>query len=609
MSDIKHQSRGSILNPLKNLQFFGRKPVTEPLGARPASDIYRGFHLNDWEKCVGCSTCQKVCDNAAITMVEIPELPNDPVKGVRNLRPAIDYGRCCWCALCVDLCPTGSIALSREYVHTCHDDELDSYFVLPDPNGIHNEFFGNGWDKSEDSDLVDQHRQDMQELEPEVRIDNFDEIVHGYEKQQAIIEASRCVQCGMCHDACPTHMNAPEYIRSIWKDDLEEAIRQIYNSNPFSHTCGRVCTHRCEDACSIGHRGDPIAIRWLKRYAMDAVDHERIKQIAAEGKAGVPSGKRVAIIGAGPAGLTAAYDLARSGHEVNVYEAEAGPGGMTRYGIPEYRMPYEMLDRDVDVIQSMGVKIHYNYRVGDQISMDHLHQENDAVVLAIGLWMGRSTRIPGSDHAQVRRAIDLLRQITNKETIDVPESAVVIGGGNVAMDIARSLARLQMQQYGRVNMSLTALEDMDRFLADPEEIREALEEGVEIFDARGPQEILVDGDKVKGLRTWKVLSIFDEQGRFSPHYDEQEEQIHAAEMIIEAIGQMSDMSLLGEVLTEQLEWNRGRLRIDEQGRTSEGWLWAAGDCVNGPDVVHAVADGHRIAASINEQLGVREQVA
>ncbi len=143
-SAIDYKDKGSILNPLKSLSFFGRKPVTVPLEPRLASLSYRGFHLNDWEKCIGCSTCQKVCDNSAITMVRVPNLPQDPEQGIRNLRPAIDYGRCCWCALCVDLCPTGSITLSREYVHTCTDEQLDSYFMLPDPNGMHGRFFGEG---------------------------------------------------------------------------------------------------------------------------------------------------------------------------------------------------------------------------------------------------------------------------------------------------------------------------------------------------------------------------------------------------------------------------------------------------------------------------------
>jgi glutamate synthase (NADPH/NADH) small chain len=607
MSDIEYKDKGSVLNPLKSWSFVTRKAVTEPLEPRLASANYRGFHLNDWEKCIGCSTCQKVCDNAAITMVRIPDLPSDPVKGVRNERPAIDYGRCCWCGLCVDICPTGSLSLSREYVHTCTDDQLSSYFVLPDPNGIHGKYFGHGWTKTADSDLVDLKRQDMGELPPRLRSDNFDEIVAGYDDQQALLEASRCVQCGMCHDACPTHMNAPEYIRAIWEGKPEAAVRWIYETNPFSHVCGRVCTHRCEDACSIGRRGEPIAIRWLKRYAMDAVSHERVKQIVASGKARRSSGRRVAIVGAGPAGLTAAFDLARKGHEVTVFEALDKAGGMTRWGIPEYRLPYDKLDQDIDVIRSVGVDIRCNTRIGRDIPMDQLRRDYDAVLIALGLQMGRSTRIPNSDHPQVRKSVGLLRQVTAGEDIGITRSAVVIGGGNVAMDIARTLARLQRKTFGAVQVTVTALEDFAHFLADPAEIKEAREEGIEIFDARGPQECLLDGNGgIAGLRTWHVKSIFDDQGRFAPSYDAGDERIHAGEMVVEAIGQMTDSSLLGDALTEKLAWQRGRLQVDDHGQTSESWLWAAGDMVRGPDVVNAVADGHRVAASIHAQLGVAE---
>jgi glutamate synthase (NADPH/NADH) small chain len=609
MSAIDYDAKGGILAPLKNLQFFGRKPITVPLDPRPASANYRGFHLNDWNACVGCSTCQKVCDNAAITMVEVPDLPSDPAKGIRNLRPAIDYGRCCWCALCVDLCPTGSISLSREYVHTCVDADLDSYFLLPDANGIHGIAYDKGWAKSVESDLVALQRTEMPELSAAERIGNFDEIVAGYGANQAIIEASRCVQCGMCHDACPTHMNAPEYIRAIWNGDLEEAVRQIYRTNPFAHTCGRICTHRCETACSVAHRGEPIAIRWLKRYAMDAVDHERVKQIAAEGRPGFITGKRVAIVGAGPAGLTAAFDLAKQGHEVTVYEAMAEPGGMTRYGIPYYRLPAAMLDRDVDVITSVGVKVQYNTRIGRDISMEQLRDEHDAVMLAIGLWIGRSTRIPGSDSSQVARSVDLLRAVAASEEVEVPQQAVVIGGGNVAMDIARTLARLQRERHGKVAVTVTALEDFDHFLADPDEVKEAREEGIVILDARGPQEIVHEYGIIAGLRTWKVLSIFDEQGRFAPKYDPDDEQFHPGDLVVESIGQSADVGLLGESLTEALEWNRGRLKVDGALRTSADWLWAAGDMVRGPDVVSAVADGHKAAASIHAFLSIREQAA
>lgn len=609
MADIDIEDKGSVLNPLKAWSFLARKPVTEPLEPRRASLNYRGFHLNDWEKCIGCSTCQKVCDNAAITMVRIPDLPEDPVKGVRNERPAIDYGRCCWCGLCVDICPTGSLSLSREYVHTCTDDQLSSYFVLPDPKGIHGKQFGHGWTKTPDSDLVDLNRQPMAELEPNARSANFDEIVAGYDGQQALLEASRCVQCGMCHDACPTHMHAPEYIRAIWEGKTEEAVRWIYQSNPFSHVCGRVCTHRCEEACSIGRRGTPIAIRWLKRYAMDAVPHERVKQIAAAGKAPHASGKKVAIVGAGPAGLTAAFDLAKKGHAVTVFEALDKPGGMTRWGIPEYRLPYDKLDQDIDVIRSVGVDIRCNTRIGRDLSMEQLRSDHDAVLIALGLQQGRSTRIPNSDHPQVRKSVELLRQVTAAEDFGTPKSAVVIGGGNVAMDIARTLARLQRKAYGEAKVTVTALEDFAHFLADPAEVKEAKEEGIEILDARGPQECILDEQgRLKGLRTWRVKSIFDEQGRFAPSYDSDDERIHPGEMVVEAIGQMSDTSLLGDALTEKLEWNRGRLKVNLAGRSSEPWLWAAGDMVRGPDVVSAVADGHRVAASIHAYLAVAEKV-
>lgn len=601
MSEIDYKNPGSILNPLKNLSFFGRPSVTEPLEPRLAALRYRGFHLNDWDKCVGCSTCQKVCDNAAISMIKVPDLPEDPLQGVRNLRPAIDYGRCCWCGLCVDLCPTASLSLSREYVHTCTDEELSSYFILPDPKGMHNEFFGEGWNKTVENDLVDPIRQPMTELAPATRSDNFEEIVHGYDKQQAIIEASRCVQCGMCHDACPTHMDAPEYIRAIWQDDLEEAVRQIYKTNPFAHTCGRVCTHRCETACSIGKRGEPIAIRWLKRYAMDAFSPDQVKHIV--GRPDMPgSGHKVAIIGSGPAGLTAAYDLARMGHQVTVFEGLDRPGGMPRYGIPEYRLPYESLDADIEVIQAMGVEIRCNTWIGRDIGMDELRRDHDAVMLALGLQLGRSTRIPGADHAAVHKAVDILKWVTEAEPFEVPRSAVVIGGGNVAMDAARSLARLQKQTHGEVRVTVSALEDFDHFLADPEEVTESNEEGITILDSRGPQECVVEDGALVGLRTLRVISIFDEQHRFAPKYDDSGSQLHEAEMIIEAIGQMSDLELLGDDLTEALQWNRGRLQVDNDCRTSEPWLWAAGDMVHGPDVVHAVADGHHTARSIHAYL-------
>ncbi len=604
MSDIRPKYKGSLLRPMKALSFLFREPATLPMEPREATELYRGFHLNDWEKCIGCGTCGEICDNSAIRMVDIPGLPGDPAAGVKARRPAIDYGRCCWCALCVDICPTGSLSMSREYVHVSRD--LDTYLILPDEAGMHGENFQKGWAKSEDSDLLDLTRRAMGELEAEARSDNFNEVTPGYDAQTALLEASRCIQCGMCHEACPAHMHAPEYIRAIWDGDMERAVGEIYRTNPFPHVCGRICTHRCETACSIGRRGDPVAIRWLKRFAMDQVEPEKVQEIALKNGIAKSTGKKIAVIGAGPAGLTAAFDLAKLGHKVRVYEARPEPGGMMRYGIPEYRLPYDKLDADIEVIREAGVEIKCNMRLGEKENLQNLRKGNDAVLISTGMNLGRSTRIPGSDHPQVASAVDLLARITLGEDIKAPKRIAVIGGGNVAFDIARSMARLQRRQYGAVNMTVLALEERGAMLADEAEVTEAADEGIVLVNGRGPKQVKISNGALAGLETVKCLSIFDEEGRFHPRYDESDLVLHKVDMVIEAIGQMSDTSWLGDDLTEALEWRRGRIAVDDDGRTSENWLWAAGDLVQGPDVIHAVAAGHKAAASIHSAVAAKK---
>jgi len=600
---VVREGVGSIFKPLTSLKMLGEKPDTlnVPKECRAAADRYRGFHVNDLDACIGCGTCAEICDNDAIRMV--PVEGREAEVGRSQYRPSIDYGRCCWCGLCVDVCTTNSLNMTTEYIHI--DSETDSFFMFPDENGIHNEKYPLGWQADEQVNFLDLKRVEMEELEPDARCDSFVEIVKGFSKEQAEKEASRCVACGICTATCPAAMNIPEYIDAIWKGDLDEAGRQMYKTNPLPDVCGRICTHKCETACSIGVRGEPISIRWLKRYAMDNIPAEEYPRLVDQ-KVVKPGNSRVAIVGGGPSGLSAAYYLILMGYQVTIFEAHPKAGGMMRYGIPEYRLPYDVLDKDIDLIEHLGVEIKTNTRVGKDITIEELHNQYDVVMLASGFHQGRSTRVPGTDHKMVFQAIDLLGRVTRNEEFPVEEKIVVIGGGNVAMDIARSLARKQRQKYGKVDLVVTSLESRDIMPADEEEIIESEEEGIVFHPGRGPEEILIEDRQIVGLRTSRCLRVFDDQKRFAPEFDKDDIEMYEASMVVEAIGQAPDMTYLGE-LGETLQYDGRRIKVDKYYQSSEPWLFVIGDIIKGPDVINGVATGHTAALGIDYYLTHREQ--
>ncbi len=608
----------SFFAPLIAWKNVFEKPVTikVPKEKREAAERYRGFHINDWNKCIGCGTCAKICPTDAITMVEVPDMKQE--YGMKSQRPAIDYGRCSFCAMCVDICTTGSLQMTREYIFVSPNPE--DFYYAPTEKGILKKEPSEikiGWTREETNDLLDLDRVIPEHMPAEERVDSFVEFVKAYSKEEAIKEAARCVECAICVDRCPEHMQIPQYIKSIWKDDLKGALKWLlkgveeqnnFGANPLSGVCGRVCTHRCEEVCAISHRGEAIAIRWLKRYIVDNVPANQWSEIV---KFESPKkNKKVGIIGSGPAGLSAAYFLATMGYEVDIYESLNRPGGVMRYGIPRYRLPDEALDKDIAFIESLGVRIYTGVTVGKDIPFNEFKQKYDAIFVSTGLTLGRSTRIPGSDHSDVVQALPLLREIRDYLRGEGPEPkiarrVVVIGGGNVAMDIARSMARLQKMKYGEVNVTVTCLErTFDEMPADIEEIQEAQEEGVKIYPGWGPREIVFypNEDKIKGVKCVKCTEVFDENKRFNPKFDEAEICYYDGDMVIEAIGQAPDYSFLPEEWKSKLQFVGPRILTNNLRQTQIPWLFAGGDIVNGPDIIHAVADGYWAARGIDQYL-------
>ncbi|MCD6322660.1 MAG: FAD-dependent oxidoreductase [Clostridiales bacterium] len=594
----------SIFSPIKAWKYLLRKPITVPKKdifdkPREASLRYRGFHQNDWEKCLGCGTCSRICPTNAITMIEVDTL--EEKEGYKNERPAFDYGRCTYCALCVDICPSDSLYMSREYMHISKD--ADTFYILPDSTGIHGDSFKKGYVRDSDSELLDLNRYEM-ELEPVGRKNSFMEIVRGFSLEKALGESARCVECGICTEACPANMNIPEYIKSVWEGDMRGAVGYLYKTNPLANVCGRICTHNCENVCALGHRGEAISIRWLKRFIVDNTPMDEYEEAALEFVTEAVNGK-VAIVGSGPSGLSCAYYLRTLGYEVDVYEEKELPGGVIRYGGPEYRLPEKSVLKDISMIEKSGVNFICNTKVGRDVQLDELHNKYDAVFIGTGFSLSRPLKIPGYEHEDVEYAIPFLGQTRDylRETAQMPaihEKVAVIGGGNVAFDVARTMIRLQQLKYGADSVSMASLEHREILPCDIEELEEGTEEGIKGYFGYGPDEIIIENGKITGLRVKKVLSIFDEAGKFNPKYDEADKFVIEATQVYIATGQMPEYAFFDEAMLEQVEIARGKVKVGKHGQFSSfPWLFAGGDIVQGPDIITGVANGHDAADGID----------
>jgi glutamate synthase (NADPH/NADH) small chain len=427
------------LKPLTALKQFGKKPHTidYPHESTKTAERYRGLHYNELEDCIGCGNCSIICQNKASDMNHVEGIEGSG--GDSGLRPRVDNGRCCWCALCVEVCPTGSLSLTKDYLYV--SDDADSFLFTPgvdNPKGKEILSFTT----SDGVSLNTFNRVPMPELEGMERVKSFAEVVLGYNEEMALEEASRCISCGLCTEVCPEHMHIPEYINAIASGNTDDAVRIIYDNNPLPEMCGKVCTRRCEDVCAIAVRGEAVAIRWLKRYATETAQTAEITKEIVNPEIKEPNGYKVGIVGAGPAGLTAGYYLALRGYDVTIYEANAKAGGMTMYGIPKYRFPIDSLDKQIEYIEKIGVKIKYNTKVGKDISFEQIYKESDAVFMGVGFPDAWTLGIDGEDAKGSMQAVNFLHEVNAGEKIDIGKKVAVIGGGNVAIDAARVSARL-----------------------------------------------------------------------------------------------------------------------------------------------------------------------
>jgi NADPH-dependent glutamate synthase beta subunit-like oxidoreductase len=400
-----------------------------------------------------------------------------------------------------------------------------------------------------------------------------------------------------CREACPAHMDVPRYIKLVAQGKYDEALAVVREKAPFPAVLGRVCLQPCEDACSRSKlnseklvegrkKEEPVCIRFLKRAASDN-GNGLWKQ---NSKVSPATGKKVAVVGSGPAGLTAAYYLAKKGHSVTVFEALSKTGGMMQAVIPAYRLPDEILDSEIKEIKDVGIEIKTNSRI--EKSDDLFKQGYSAAFIATGAWRSLKLGVPGEDAKGAIYALDFLQQVKMGQKVDLGEKVVVIGGGNAAIDAARSSIRLGAKEVNLICLECRIPESKDKMVAQDSEVEEAENEGVTINPCMGVKNFITKDGKITGLETIPCVSVRNEDGTFAPKYKEGPSPDFQADSVIVAIGQSVDRSILpaGSIDTGTMQ-------------TSDQRVFAGGDVVTGPSsVIDAIAQGRIAAASIDKYL-------
>lgn len=435
-----------------------------------------------------------------------------------------------------------------------------------------------------------------------------------------------------CISACPVNTDARGYNRFISRKDFHSAYQLAKASNPLAAICGRICGAPCEKACRRNTLDQSVAIRALKlasyentrtihppppialkdRECVSRNDTEGLISSIENGDLPVIKNKSVGIIGSGPAGLAAAHDLTIMGCKVIIYEQESVAAGQLYLGVPSFRLSRALINEEVDSIRSMGIEIKTNCTVGKDITLEQLHKDHNAVIIACGLRNSRSLPIKGANALGVLGGIEFLRDVSLNNSHIIGNRIVVIGGGNVAYDVARTahrrhqmdIARTAMKERGGIKVTLCCIENREDMLADEIEILEGHEEGVNLQVGYGPKEIIVSDGKVEGVLFQKVLSIFDENEQFNPRYDENDTITLKADTVMWAVGQSADYTFVDKEKNKLLFSERGAIKHSSENlETSWDGVFVAGDIESGPGlIIDAIASGKKAALSIYEKL-------
>jgi len=455
---------------------------------------------------------------------------------------------------------------------------------------------------------VKKEKHKMPEQDPKERIKNFNEVPYGYSPETAIEEAKRCLQCKNhpCTEGCPVEVDIPDFIKEIAKGDFDKAVEVLKNKTSLPAVCGRVCPYenQCEGVCTLTKIGEPVAIGRLERFL---ADYEKNKGMKTPKKT-KPTGKKVAVVGAGPAGLTCAGDLAKMGHKVVVYEALHAPGGVLMYGIPEFRLPKAIVHAEVDFIKKLGVEINYDVVVGKTITIGELLNDFDSVFIGTGAGLPRWLNVPGESLDGVYSANEFLTRVNMMKAYDFPQHctpctvggvAATFGAGNVAMDCARTSLRMGAKKsyiiYRRTEKEMPAR---------IEEIHHAKQEGVIFNLLTNPVEFI--GDEKGKLTAVKCIKMKlgepDESGRRRPIPIPNSEFTIKIDTALVAIGQ-SPNPLVPQSMKELETEKRGNLKVDENGQTTVTGVFAGGDIATGAaTVILAMGAGKKAARAINEYL-------